>query len=69
MKGVFSGTLNLESTSEGVFRRLSRSVYTLNGNFGSEVKVILKVTLALLTVDDTFVVEGAAAAAGVLDAI
>jgi hypothetical protein len=29
-----------------------KDIYTLNGNFGSEVKVILNVILALLTVDD-----------------
>jgi hypothetical protein len=31
-------------------KQIENNIYTLNGNFGSDVNVILKVTLALLAV-------------------
>ena len=61
VNGVFSGTLNLR-TADQALPNLTRNLYTLNGSFGSEVRVILKVTFALLTVDD-------AAVGAVLEAI
>lgn len=54
VNGVFSGTLNLQVNRYLIWlyyiyiiRYIHILTYTLNGSLGSEVKVILKVTLAL----------------------